>query len=93
MRFEWDEGKNQANRKKHGLDLADAPLVFAGTILTFEDRRQSYGELRYLTVGTLAGRMVIVAHTLRGDATRIISIRKANARERARYQERLGESR
>ena len=92
MRFEWDHAKNQANRKKHGLDFADAAHVFDGPILTFEDRRQSYGEPRYLTVGTLAGRMVIIAHTLRGDATRIISMRKANARERARYQERLGES-
>ena len=93
MTFEWDEPKNQANRKKHGLDFRDVPLVFAGPISTFEDLRQSYGESRYLTVGTLAGRMVIVAHTQRGDATRIISIRKANARERARYQERLGKNR
>ena len=93
MRFEWDEAKNQANRRKHGLDFADAPLVFAGPILTFEDQRRPYGEQRYLTVGTLAGRMVVIAHTLRGDATRIISMRKANARESARYQERLGENR
>jgi uncharacterized DUF497 family protein len=61
--------------------------------LTFEDQRQPYGEQRYLTVGTLAGRMVVIAHTLRGDATRIISMRKANARESARYQKRLGENR
>lgn len=93
MAFEWDEAKNQANRQKHGLDFADAPLVFAGRTLTFEDLRQLYDEPRHLTVGTLAGRMVIVAHTLRGDATRIISMRKANARERARYQERLAENR
>lgn len=93
MRFEWDEAKNQANRRKHGLDFADAALVFAGPIVTFEDQRQPYGEQRYLTVDTLAGRMVVVAHTLRGDATRIISMRKANARESARYQERLSENR
>ena len=41
MRFEWDEAKNQANRRKHGLDFADAHLVFAGRTLTFEDLRQS----------------------------------------------------
>ena len=93
MTFEWDGAKNRANRKKHGLDFADAHLVFAGPILTFEDLKQPYGESRYLTVGTLAGRMVIVAHTQRGDATRIVSMRKANARERARYQERLGKNR
>lgn len=93
MRFEWDDAKNQVNRRKHGLDFADAPLVFAGEKLTFEDLRYSHGEKRFLTVGTLAGRMLVIAHTLRGDAIRIISMRKANARERARYQERLGESR
>lgn len=93
MNFEWDEAKNQANRRKHGLDFADAPLVFAGEPLTFEDLRHSSDEPRYLTVGRLSGRMVIIAHTLRGEATRIISMRKANARERARYQERLGEDR
>ena len=93
MRFEWDEAKNQANRQKHGLDFSDAHRVFAGRTITFEDVRQPYDEARYLTVGTLAGRSVIIAHTLRGDATRIISMRKANARERARYQERLDENR
>jgi len=93
MPFEWDEAKNQSNRQKHGLDFVDAPLVFAGRTLTFQDLRQSYREPRYLTVGTLVGRMVIIAHTHRGDTTRIISMRKANARERARHQERLGENR
>lgn len=93
MRFEWDEEKNQSNQRKHGLNFADVPHVFVGRTLTFEDSRQVYGEARYLTVGSLAGRVVIVAHTLRGDATRIISMRKANARERARYQERLEQDR
>ena len=93
MTLEWDDAKNQVNRRKHGVDFADAPLVFAGQTLTFEDLRHSSDEPRYLTVGTLADRMVIIAHTLRGEATRIISMRKANARERARYQERLGKAR
>jgi len=93
MRFEWDEKKNQSNQQKHGLNFVDVLHVFAGRTLTFEDSRQAYAESRYLTVGRLAGRVVIIAHTLRGDATRIISMRKANARERARYQERLGQDR
>jgi len=93
MEFEWDEAKHQANKRKHGLDFADAPLVFAGRTLGFEDLRRPYDEPRYLTVEALAGRMVIIAHTLRGNATRIISMRKANDRERARHQERLGENR
>lgn len=90
MKFEWDEAKNEVNQRKHGLSFVDAPLVFAGRTLTFEDLRRLYGEPRYLTVGTLEGCVVIIAHTLRGEVTRIISMRKANARERARYQKRLG---
>ena len=93
MGFEWDEKKNQSNQQKHGLNFADAAQVFAGRTLTFEDSREAHGEPRYVTVGSLAGRVVIIAHTTRGDATRIISMRKANARERARYQERLGQDR
>jgi uncharacterized DUF497 family protein len=93
MRFEWDEKKNQSNQQKHGLNFGDAPQVFAGRTLTFEDSREAHSEPRFVTVGSLAGRVVIIAHTSRGDATRIISMRKANARERARYQERLGQDR
>ena len=93
MRFEWDRKKDQSNQRKHGLSFADAPLVFEGSTLTFEDMREDYGEMRYLTIGMLANRVVIIAHTLRGDATRITSMRKANARETARYQERLEKGR
>ena len=71
-RFEWDEKKNQSNQQKHGLNFADAAQVFAGRTLTFEDSREAHGEARHLTVGSLAGRVVIIAHTSRGDATRII---------------------
>ena len=92
MRFEWDEKKSQSNQLKHGLSFADG-RVFAGRTLTFDDSRRAYDERRYLTVGSLAGRIVIVAHTVRGDATRIISMRKANARERDRYQERVDQDR
>jgi uncharacterized DUF497 family protein len=93
MTFEWDEAKNEANRRKHGLDFADAAAVFSGSTVTFADHRHSSDEPRYLTLGMLAGRIVIIAHTQRPDATRIISMRKANARERARYEKRLKETR
>ena len=52
MRFEWDGTKDQSNQRKHGLSFADAPLVFEGSTLTFEDMREDYGEARYLTIGT-----------------------------------------
>ena len=51
MTFEWDEAKNEANRRKHGLDFADAAAVFSGSTLTFADHRHSSDEPRYLTLG------------------------------------------
>src|SRR5579862_3278365 len=90
MKCEWDEAKNQSNFEKHGLRFEDAELVFAGPIVTFVDDRVDYGEERFLTLGLLAGSLVVIAHTPRKDATRIISMRKGNRREKEIYQKRLG---
>jgi uncharacterized DUF497 family protein len=90
MRCEWDAAKNRSNFTKHGLDFADAELVLAGPCVTFVDDRFDYGEERLVTLGLLAGRLVTIAHASRGEATRIISMRKANRREQKIYQERLG---
>ena len=90
MKCEWDDAKNRSNFAKHGLDFADAELVFAGPCVTFVDNRFDYGEERFVTLGLLAGRLVTIAHAPRGEATRVISIRKANRREQKIYQERLG---
>jgi uncharacterized protein len=64
--------------------------VFASPCVTFVDNRFEYGEERFVTLGLLAGRLVAIAHAQRGDATRIISMRKANRREQKIYQKRLG---
>jgi uncharacterized DUF497 family protein len=90
MLFEWDDAKNRSNFAKHGLDFADAELVFAGPCVTFVDDRFNYGEERFVTLGLLAGRLVTIAHAPRAGATRIISMRKANRREQKIYQKRLG---
>ena len=90
MRYEWDEAKKRSNRAKHGLDFADAEQVFAGRCVTFVDDRFDYGERRLMSLGMLAGRVVVMAHSPRGhDATRIISMRKGNRREQKIYQKRL----
>jgi hypothetical protein len=90
MIYEWDEAKNRSNFAKHGLALEDAEQVFDGPCVTFEDDRFDYGEERLITLGLLAGRVVVIAHAPRGETTRIISMRKANRREQKIYQERLG---
>lgn len=87
--YEWDEKKSQKNLSERGLDFSDAEKVFSGPCLTFEDTRFDYGEPRFITFGLLERRLVVIAHTPRGDNTRIISMRKANDREKKIYQERL----
>ena len=65
MRYEWDEAKNRINLAKHGLSFEDAPSVFAGPCITFADDRFDYGKDRLITLGKLAGRLVVIAHVPR----------------------------
>jgi uncharacterized DUF497 family protein len=90
LKYEWDEAKNRKNAEKHGLWFEDAALVFSGPCLTFEDDRSDYGEQRLITLGLLARRLVVIAHSPRDSGTRIISMRKGNRREQKIYKKRLG---
>ena len=90
MRIEFDPVKRAKTLIERGLDFARAAEVFAGNHFTAEDLRENYGERRYITVGKLDGRMVVMVWTPRGEARRIISMRKANEREQKRYAARLG---
>lgn len=87
--FEWDEQKSQENLSKHGLSFHDAGIVFAGPCITFADERFDYGERRFISLGRLEGRVVVIAHTPRDENTRITSMRKANSREQRHFEERL----
>jgi len=59
--------------------------VFDGRHLTGQDSRQDYEEDRFITVGLLDARRVVIVWTPRGEARRIISMRKANDREKTLY--------
>ncbi len=89
MKLTWDEEKRRKTLEERGLDFADAGNVIEGTSLTFPDDRKEYGENRFITVGFMDHRMIVVVHTRRGDETRIISMRKANEREIERYRKHL----
>ncbi|RZI74737.1 MAG: BrnT family toxin [Pseudomonas sp.] len=89
MLIEFDETKRAKTLQERGLDFADAGQVLDGAQLTQADERHDYDELRHITFGALAGRMVVV-WTPRGAARRIISMRYANDREIARYASALG---
>ena len=85
MPIEFDAAKRAATLQARGLDMARAGEVFAGATLTVEDDRRDYGEDRFITIGFLDGAMVVLVWTLREGAQRIISMRKANERERTLY--------
>ncbi|MBM4272891.1 MAG: BrnT family toxin [Deltaproteobacteria bacterium] len=88
MRFEWDEAKRLANLEKHGIDFADAPELFQGQMVIALDRRIGYGEERYTGFGVLKQRVMAVVFSRREpDLIRLISLRKANRRERRRYEQ------
>ncbi|WP_374374179.1 BrnT family toxin [Tabrizicola sp.] len=89
MDIEFDPAKRRATLADRGLDMADAAEVFADAILTLADTRLDYGEDRFMTVGYLRDRMVIVIWTMRGTSRRIISLRKANEREQDAYRSSL----
>jgi len=93
MKFEWDEAKNKQNIKKHGFDLADAQGLFTGNDPLFValDSREDYGEERWKGIGVLHGVVVVVVvFADRSDDTiRIISLRRANLREKKAYEEEI----
>jgi uncharacterized DUF497 family protein len=89
VRITFDPAKRDRTLAERGLDFAMARQVFAEPHLTGEDNRFDYGEQRLITVGVLDRRMVVVVWTPRGEARHVISMRKANEREQARYQKRL----
>ncbi|MBD2145062.1 BrnT family toxin [Sphaerospermopsis sp. FACHB-1194] len=88
MKFEWDEHKNQSNITKHGFDFADAYRIFNLPMLVYIDERQDYGEERYIGIGLLDGRVIVVVYTEPDvNIVRIISLRKAISHERKRYEQ------
>jgi uncharacterized DUF497 family protein len=85
MRYEWDEAKRQSNIQKHGMDFIGIERVFAGKTATILDDRFDYGEPRFITLGLLSGRVVVISHTETHEMIRIISVRKATKNEEASY--------
>lgn len=90
MRIECDPEKRDFTLTLRGLDMLRAGEVFSGPTLTVEDDRHDYGERRYISIGYLDGRMVVLVWTEREQVRRIISLRKANERERKVYGPRFG---
>ncbi len=92
LRFEWDEQKNTANRRKHGVSFEEAQTVFADEhALLLDDPGHPDGEKRFILLGLSASlRALVVCHCLREkqEVIRIVSARKAAAKERSQYTSR-----
>ncbi|MBF0439536.1 MAG: BrnT family toxin [Magnetococcales bacterium] len=90
MKLEYDLEKWKKTKDDRGLDFNDAPKVFMSSRrITWEDTRKDYGEKREITMGELAGRLMVLVYTERGDTIRIVSMRKANEREIRWFDERF----
>lgn len=85
MKISYDPVKRALTLETRALDFDDAGKVFARLHFTIRDNRFDYGEERYLTLGPLDDRLVVLVWTPRGESRRIISMRHANDREKAGY--------
>lgn len=89
MQFEWDQAKSDACFLERGFDFAYAASAFADpNHIVRQDTRHVHGETRYQLIGRIDNRVFILVYPPRGDVIRIISARKANSREVARYEDR-----
>lgn len=88
--FTWDETKRKANLAKHRIDFRDAASIFDGPLVTVDDTREDYGELRFVALGLLQGIVVSLVYAERGDQVRIISIRKALKHETRFFLSQIG---
>ncbi len=90
MKYEWDESKNKANIRKHGIDFTDVIQMFDYPMVTGLDQHGDHEEDRWIGIGILKDIIAVVVFTERDESTlRIISARKATKYERKKYQEAL----
>jgi uncharacterized protein len=89
VNFEWDPKKAARNLKKHKISFKEAATVFGNSLsITYADPDHSIDENRFITIGgSRKGRLLMVAHTDRGDSIRIINAREATRQERQFYEE------
>jgi uncharacterized DUF497 family protein len=84
--FEWDPNKEERNIRERRIDFTTASRIWDGLVIERIDERRDYGEQRTITIGEIDGRLMVVVSTWRGTARHIISVRKANLREKRRLE-------
>jgi uncharacterized DUF497 family protein len=86
MDFEWDEAKSERNRVRRELPFDLAIELFDGHVVEHVDNRRDYREVRSRAVSVTCNLVVVCIYTDRGDARRIISLRRAGRKERDAYR-------
>lgn len=86
MAITYDFNKNQRNVAERGLSFDLVGEFDWDTVRVIEDDRQDYGEVRLQLWGLIGGRLHVAVVTPRGEDLRVISLRKANAKEVKRYE-------
>ncbi|MGB5069300.1 MAG: BrnT family toxin [Albidovulum sp.] len=88
IKYDWDEHKRLATLTLRGVDFADMMRFDWTSAVVVTDDRADYGETRLQAMGLIDGRLHAAIVTPRGPKLRIISLRKANARERTQWERR-----
>ena len=83
--YQWDKAKAERNFAKHGVAFDLVYNFDWDNALNYEDSRNEYGERRSTCIGAIYGRLYVLIWTLRQESVRVISLRKANDRERKQY--------
>ena len=89
MKITYDPAKRAATLRERGLDFRDAAKVFAGRVVSIEDRRFDYGEVRFASYGYLGRRLVNIVWTPRGNSRRVISMRYCSEKEAKAFKANL----
>jgi uncharacterized DUF497 family protein len=85
MLLEFDEAKSAQNIRTRGIGYERFGDIDFDTAVTMEDSRRSYGEQRLRVLAYIDGRLHAAVITPRGERIRVISLRRANKRERQTY--------
>ena len=82
MRYEWHAAKAEANLAKHGVGFEAVHDFDWNHALVTRDRRRAYDQPRFIALGPIGDRIHVLVFAWRSGAIRVISLRKANVRER-----------
>ena len=86
--YVWDEAKRKSNLKKHGLDFADAYLVYENPDkCTYDASREDEYRLMDIALAVIKGRLLTLVYTEDEDEVRVISFRHASREERKQYEQ------